>query len=415
MKFQYGPYSPSRLDTAACGYAFHKQYIDPARKRAPEGLAQARGSAVHEVFEKITKRMIENPNAIFAETELREWITQATTNHPSAYQEIGDVLGMVKLYLRKPPAMLTTDAGIELRLAIKFKKDEAGNVETYQDTTLFEGQSVTRPVFVECDYEDPEAAARGRADIMLISDDTTKAIVYDHKTQPNVEEADTFQMGFYAWVISRIHPFLNEISTILHFARYGIYSEPYVWTARDLYKIEDEFLTRASIIENRTSWDAIPHKNCQYCPYKAECPAVAEFVQVDENGNVRVLANNLRILGDTNKAVKLAGLTNVLEEVVSSAKEELREHVKMSGPIAIPGKIFEYRGTEGINWDSVNKKLRGEAYAIFEKHGVDPKQFMSFNQTASKGVWLTENEALVKELAELFPRKTETKFAGYKG
>lgn len=422
MKFKHGPYSPSRLDTGTCGYAFYKQYIDPERsKLKKEGLAQARGSAVHEVFERVTKKMLEDPNYVFSEVEIRNWIVECINAHPAAYEEVESIVEMVKLYIRKPPAVLTSDAGIELRLAIKPVFNPDGSWQSYEDTmtvTHPNGEqgviTVTRPKFVECSYDDPEAIARGRADIMLISDDTTTAIVYDHKTQPHVEEADTFQMGFYAWVISRVYPFLNEIQTVLHFARYGKYSEPYVWRPQDLLQIEDMFLTRASIIEGKQSWEATPHKNCQYCPLLATCPAMQEFITVDENGGFAVRGDNLAILGDAHKAAKIAGLINVIENVLKSAKGELREFVKKVGPVAIPGRIYEFRAEEGINWDKVNK-IRGEVFDVFDKYGVDPKQYMSFNQTASKHIWMSENEALVKDLAEVFPRKVSTTFEGYKG
>lgn len=435
---KYGPYSPSRLETATCGYAFHRQYIDPAKpNKKYENLPQARGSAVHEVFEQITKKLISNPNAVFSADEIQTWVSEAVNRHPAAYPEMGQILEMAKLYIRKPPSTLTTDAGIELRLAIKPLIDpETGRQKLNPDYKLAEmldeefrsrtqAQSpyrteqgdlipVMRPAFHECHYDDPEAFARGRADIMLISDDTTMALVYDHKTQPNVEDADTFQLGFYAWVISVIYPFLDNIQTVLHFARYGHYSEPFSWNRKQLFEIEDEVMTRVQNIETRVGWEATPNKNCQYCPFLMECPAMAEFMERDANGNVRVKADHLRILGDTNKAVRVAGLINVLDELMDRAKGELKEHVKNSGPIAIPGKVYEYRPSEGIHWDKVNKGLREQAYAVFEKHGVDPKAFMSFNQTASKGVWLLGNEALVQELSELFPRKVETKFGGYK-
>jgi CRISPR/Cas system-associated exonuclease Cas4 (RecB family) len=399
MQLKYGPYSPSRLDTATCGHAFYRQYIDPATKgQRFEGLAQARGSAVHEVFEQITRRMCDDQNTVFSEAEIRQWAAEASNRHPAAYQEAGEVVEMAKLYVRKPPPLLTKDAGIELRIAVKAEPNAEGGHD-----------------FVECDYDDPQALARGRADIMLISDDTTTAVVYDHKTQPNVEEADTFQMGFYAWVISKAHPYLDVIQTVLHFARYGIYSEPYVWTRDDLAKIEDELLTRIAIVESRQEWVATPNKNCQYCPYIAQCPAVAEYLEVKENGDYRVLNNNLKIFGDTSKAVKMAGLVNVLEDLLGNAKDSLKQHVKEFGAIAIPGKIFEFRASdEKVDWDVVNKKLRGKVYEVFEKHGVDARTFMSFGQTASKSVWLLENEELLKELSAIMPKTRDTTFRGYK-
>lgn len=434
MHIQHGPYSPSRLETAVCGYAFYEQYVKPDRVKSASNLPQARGSAVHEVFEKITQKLIQNPQATFSNAELQNWVAEAINRNPASYEETGAILEMARLYARRPPSTLTSDAGIELRLAIRPKLDAAtGKQIFYPDPKVtelldldYQGRAspyrdaqgnlipVMRPAFEECSYDDPKAIARGRADIMMISDDTTRALVYDHKTQPNIEDADTFQLGFYAWVISVLYPFLDNIHTVLHFARYGYYSDPFSWDRKQLFWIEDEVLTRIASIEARQTWDAIPNKQCQYCPLLVKCPAMEEFIQRDEHGHVRVRSDNLKILGSTSKAVQIAGLINVLEETTNVAKKELRGHVKISGPIAIPGKVYEYRAEEGVDWDKVNKGLRENAYKVFEKYGVDPKNFMSFNQTASKGVWLTGNEALVKELAELFPRKASSKFAAYK-
>lgn len=391
---KYGPYSPSRLDTATCGYAFKRQYIDkdPAGKRV-EGLPQARGSAVHEVFEKITEKMCRSVNSSFSAGEIRDWVTEAVGRHPAAYQEAPAIVEMARMYINRPPKLLEPDAEIELRMAVKFDGTD----------------------FTECGYDDPDALARGRADIFMISADTTSALVYDHKTQPNIEEADTFQLGFYAWVISKTHPYLNEISTVLHFARYAYYSEPYVWTRDDLAKIEDEILTRVSIIENRTTWEATPNKNCQYCPFIAECPALKDAIEIMPDGNYRVSAQGVQIFGDTQRAVKVAGLVNILEELLKSAKSNLKDHVESYGPIAIPGKVFSFKASEPkVDWDRVNKNLRIPVYGIFEKYGVDPKSQMGFSQTFSKNVWLLEIDALVKELSELLPKTVETRFGGHK-
>lgn len=395
MNLQYGPYSPSRLDSATCGYAFKRQYIDKDPAARTENLPQARGSAVHLVLEQLTKRMCNNPDAVFSGDEIRKLVVDAISKHPAAYQETDAILHMAQLYVRYPPPLLTRDAGVELHLGVKHVGGEG---------------------FVACDYNDPEAFGRGRADIMLISDDTTLARVYDHKTQPNIEEADTFQMGFYAWTIKKTYPFLDTIETVLHFARYGRYSEPYVWTSEDLARFEDDLLTRVAVIESRTSFEATPHKGCQYCPFLAECPAMKEFVEVDEGGRALIKTTNLKCLGDVNKAVKIAGLINVLEEVLKRAKDSLKEHVEAyESPIAIPGKVFMFKASDPKpNWDVINKKLRDDTYKVFEKYGLDPKQFMGFSQTFTDRLWLLENEGLLKDLGALFPMKTETRFAGYK-
>lgn len=392
MILKFGPYSPSRLDTAMCPYAFFRQYVDPDRKQKPqESLPQARGGVVHEVFENITKvfrdGVYEVPNVV-----LHQWISESVNRHPVAYQEVETILSMVKHYLRKPPPVLTSDAEIELRMAVKY----------------------TPEGFKECGYDDPGAFARGRADIMMISDDTTEAIVYDHKTQPNIEEADTFQMGFYAWVIWKTYPFLDRIKTVLHFSRYGYYSQPYIWTKDDLLAIEEQILLRVSIIEAKEEWTAAPNKLCQYCSYAKECPALMELFEFDATGNLSPKRYLNLTHGGTPQAIKFAGYINILDDLMKGLKEDLKEYVTAYGPIAIPGKVYDYRTSESVDWDRVNKTLKNKAYDVFAKYGIDPKMFMGFSQTFSKTVWMLENKPLLEELSQLFPKKMSAEFRGTK-
>jgi len=419
MKLKYGPYSPSRLDTATCGYQFQQSYIFKRTEAKEERLPQARGSVVHEVFENITRHMIDSPNTPLPADKLRAWTTDSINKHPLAYQEIDAISDMSMRYLRKPPPSLTANSEIELKLAVKPAFNENGEPDTYEDimhSGLENEYKVTRMRFVECDYDDPDAWVRGRADILTISDDTTIAFIVDHKTQPNFEEADTFQMGTYAWVISRIYPFLEEVQTVLHLARFGHYSESFIWTKEELYAIEEQLLNRISFAEGRTDFSATPYKNCQYCPYMLECPAMKEFIDIDDNGNYRVKMNNFKLINDTQKAIKFAALMNVLDVTSTEINRSLREFVKAFGPIALPGIKYEFRGSESVNWDQVNsKRLRPTVFEIFKKHEVDPTMFMGFSQTFSKTIWMIDKPALVKELSEIFPKKVDVKFQGYKG
>lgn len=445
MKLKYGPYSPSRLDTAACGYAFYRQYADPQRPKFPESLPQARGSVVHKVFEKITADMCKGLQT--SPSEIKDLVVSMIAQHLAAYPEVGEILQMAQGYVQRPPHTLLPDAEIETRMAVKLSADGR---------------------MVECGYDDPDALGRGIADIMMISNDLTHALVIDHKTQPNIEEADTFQLGFYAWVISKTHPFLKEIRTILHFARYGIYSAPFIWMTgpeydhcravmRDLEairkealaapdlpleereriqgeyeaalrnhgyspahakcgnlaEIEDEIMTRIAIIEGRTSWEATPHQKCQYCPFISECPLLGDLVVVDENGQAHS-KNPLGKILDMPQAVKQAGYLSVLEEITKRIKDNLKNHVEKYGPIAIPGKIYEFKAKEEIDWDRVNKFMKNQLYEIFRGYGIDAKEFMGFSQTFTKSLWMLENEELLKALSSVLPRKASTEFRGYK-
>jgi len=393
---KYGPYSPSRLDVAACPYSFYRQYVDPDRPpRPPENLPQARGGAMHEVFEKMTELFKQKIYAI-PKNKINDWVVAAVKAHPAAYQEIRLINEMADKYLLNPPKVLTEDADVELRMAVK----------------------LTPEGIVKCSYEDPQAFARGRADIMMISDDTTEAFVYDHKTQPNIEDADTFQLGFYAWVISKEFPFLDRIKTVLHFSRYGYYSEPYVWTKEDLLEVEREIFTKIGFIESYegpiSNWPATSNKHCQYCPFIKECPNFVDLFEFNEAGNLSTKRYLSLHEGGTAQAVKFAGYINTLDELLKSLKDDLKEFVGLYGAVAIPGKVYEYRSSEGVNWDAVNKKLKNKAYEVFEKYGIDPKMFMGFSTTFSNGVWILENKALLEDLSKLFPRKVSVEFRGKK-
>lgn len=394
MELKYGPYSPSRLDTANCGYAFKRLYIDTDKQKRIESLPQARGSAVHEVLAHLTQELVQSKTPSFTDQFLRSLVAEAIAMHPAAAQETKEILQMTRLYLLNPPDPLTADAEIEQDLAV----------------TIEDGE------FVPCDYDDPRAYARGRVDIKMISDDLTHAIIYDHKTQPHIETADTFQLGFYAWLMFKTHPFLEEVQTILHFARYGKYSQPYVWRREELLDIEDEIITRVTLNETRTDWSATPNKHCQYCPFLSECPAMEQYVERDGEGRLRPKQASIKILGDTNKALLVAGAVTVLENLVSEMKKELRAHVEFANaPIAIPGVRYGYVIKENvIDWDYANKHQREQIYEIFEKHKVDPRHFMGFSQTFSSKIWQAERPALSRDLNAILKRETKSEFRASK-
>lgn len=394
MDLKYGPYSPSRMATGACGYSFYNQYIKEEKQTYQENLAAARGAAVHEVFERITAAFKINRDHVFNPSSVREWIKEAVNNHPAAYQEIDTILEMCKRYIARPILNLTDDAGIELKLAVKASFQEDGSVN-----------------FSETEYDDPNAFVRGRSDVLILSDNLKSATIVDHKTQPNIEEANTFQMGVYGWVVWKIHPYLEEIKTVLHFARYGSYSDETIWSLDDLRDIEEQLLTKISIIEGRTSWEPQANKLCQYCPFLATCPTMKEFIEVDpETGTYSVNQDNLKCFGDTNKAVKLAGLLHILEESVKVCKEDLSQHVKLFGPIALYDKIAWFKPTTDIDYKKANSKKRRESiYKIFESYDVDVKQFMIFNKSSMKNAFLLDKPDLIRSVSQVLQETITTK------
>jgi len=416
MKLKYGPYSPSRLETGNCGFSFYHQYVERDESlRRTSNVPQARGSIVHDVFEAMTNAFKENRQYKFNVGDLDKMLEQGLERNPEGKQAIEDLdlrletlrsLGqypagysaleeireMIRGYAENPPEKLNADSGVEERLAVK----------------LVDGQ------FEECSYDDPDALMRGRADIRTISDDTTVMTVYDHKTQMNIEPADTFQFGCYAWVLSKIYPFIQKFETIHHFPRYKHYTAPFIWTKDHLAEVEAGILDRIAFIENRTTWEPTPHYGCQYCPIAYKCPAISDVKYDDFGKIVEWDKQSMKIMGQVERAVAVAGKIEVFSQLINEGNKELREFVKDAGPIALPGKVFDYFDKEDVDWTLVNKSMKQEVMEVFRKHGVDPAKYMGFSATFSKKIWFESNEALVKELAALMPRKKSTEFRGKK-
>lgn len=412
MKTKYGPYSPSRLDTAACGYSFKKQYIDKDPRSKEESVVQARGAAVHEILEQMTNEFKGNKEATFSRGRIQALVADAVKRHPNAYEQTDTLLNCAEMYLKRPPGTLVEDAETELRLAVKYNGE----------------------AFVECDYNDPQAFARGRADIMMISDDTTTALVYDHKTQMNIETADTFQMGFYAWVISKIYPFLREVHLVLHFAQYGYYSRPIIYltkwdeervqslskeereTYRSLEAIESEIMTKVRIVEERTEWDACPHNLCQYCPYLCECPLMTKHFEVDEKTAAVKPTGLPEKVTDMASAMRVAESVYAIELYAKELKKGLSSWAKDKPPVLLSNSriFYGYKPSFGHDWGYLNKQGRAKVLEICEKYKVDPQVWMGFSSTVSKKILNHDNRTFVNELMTVLPEKTTTKFGGYK-
>lgn len=395
-KLQYGPYSPSRLETGICGYAFKRGYID--RDKPPrfneDGLAADRGSVVHEVFELMNAQMINERNYAFDPNVVRKWVTEAVNRYPSSYQDIETIMSCVQLYANNPPQNLPEDAEIEQAIALDLNLQE-------------------------CDYDSPDAMIRGRADLLWF-DDNLDVHILDYKTQPNIEEADTFQMGVYALTMARKYN-LKQAYTTIYFARYGKYSKEHLWTEDALNMIEQILLARIETIENRTEWVATPHNGCQYCPHRTECPVFTGVFKVEEvnETHAKVTAIDPDVFnphGDIYRAQKLAGVIMQLEELLSLGKGNLRNFIKeYQQPVSCGNKAFMYKPKEDFDWTYINKNTKGLIFDTMAKHGVDARKYAKFAGKEFNSVFLIEDKkAMFDELKQYLPRKVSTTFGCYK-
>jgi CRISPR/Cas system-associated exonuclease Cas4 (RecB family) len=355
-----------------------------------ESIPSARGSAIHEVFEKITKARLSG-ESMLSPDQIRQWTVEALNHYPLAAHCIDEIMEIIRRYMIRFPVWLTGEILPEVKKAVDIN-------------------------FEECGYDYPDALFRARLDILNFSVDNKAAHIIDYKSQFFKEDADTVQLGMYAWLVFKTYPFLERVTTQLYFARYGSYSEVYEWTRETLEVVEDNLKVRIEHAESLAEMKAEPSSQCTYCPYLIKCPALAEFINVNPDGSYSVKNDCLKILGDTRKAVQLGGLKIVCDKLSKHCNEELRDHVGTTGPIACADIVYEFRAEEEPAWDKINKspEKKRSFMEIFKKFGVDALDYMGFSQTFSKGVWMLGNQPLMEELSKAVPKKTTKTFKGWK-
>lgn len=380
--YRYGPYSPSRMDSAACPARFHAEYIADTRVRG-ESIVSKRGNVVHEVFEDITKGIMRGKYLTWEQVE--KLLADRIAGY--ALTDMGEIdfcIRACKTYMGNLPAGYDKIIGTEEKIAIKRGHDgwEEG---TWED----------------CDF-------RGKIDILKI--DGNRASFIDHKTQPFVETADTFQMGFYAWLISVIYPQVDTVESVLHFASPDInhYSKPFMWDKELLENIESQSKIMAMTVENLTSYEAIPNYFCQYCPILLECGVAEKFY--GKRSAYGKLKNAPVRSGQ--EAIDLASTLTVVDEGRKVLNKRLQAFTKDIGPVMIRGKEYGYNTTE--SYEPRDESAMFVIFDIIKATGMSPMKFFKLDATAIKGIWRFLNETDIKKIKEQLRLVKKSRFAGRK-
>jgi hypothetical protein len=140
-----------------------------------------------------------------------------------------------------------------------------------------------------------------------------------------------------------------------------------------------------------------------------------EVVEISPTGQIRAKLNNFKILGGPmekiEKARWVAATMHALDTISAAATKELKEYIKEIGmEVSIPGVSFNFKVTESVDWDRVNKKMKGMVCEIFDQHHIDPKRFMVFSATSTKGIDLLEDQKFLQKLTLALPREVTTRF-----
>lgn len=381
---KYGPYSPSRLEVALCPHRFKLQYIDKEIK--DEGsLAAKRGNVVHDTFEEITKSwLVDKP---LNWDQVLGFLTKKMTQYLVTEEDSQRVcIEAARCYMLNPPHNLDTILGTEEQIAVKWQEDK----------------------WVSCQWDDSEAFARGKIDLLMI-DDNNMATIIDHKTQMFIQQADTFQMGFYAWLVKQAYPYVTSVNTILHFCHPSLnfYSKPFNWSTEELNAKIDHIKVAIGIADDMTEYPAIPNHHCQYCPIKMECPKIKQL-------RARRPARKGAVKGpllSAKEAKNHAEVLTVLEENSKDMKSSLKTFVQEIGSVQLPGLEYAMIPAESYVVPLENKK---ELIAKLGEYGLNPYAFLDFSATNLKKLWRQLNPEQLKTIETLLDPKKTTSFRSRK-
>lgn len=380
MQVKYGPYSPSRLEVANCPFRFKAEYKDKIIKDE-RSLAARRGNVVHETFEEITKAWLINKGLNW--DQVVETLTKLMALHQLTEEDAqNDCIGAARCYMFNPPKNLDTILGTEEQIAVKHDGEK----------------------WVTCNWDDPDAYARGKIDLLLIDDDN-EATIIDHKTQLYVQSADTFQMGFYAWLVKIAYPYVTGVNTILHFCHPDLdfYSKPSLWDKDDIENMETRIKVSIGIVESVTEHPAIPNHYCVYCPLKMECPKLEE---ISERKPALKGAKKGPLLS-AKAAQKHAEVITVLEENNKDMKKSLRTFVEQVGPVQLPGLEYGMVPSDGYEVPLENRRKLIE---LLGDYGQDPYSMMSFPAARLKKLWKVLDQKQLESVRDLLRPTKKTSF-----
>lgn len=233
MKYSYGPYSHSRIDTFfQCPKKFKLNYIDEIKIDFKDSLATEKGSYLHQVLEYniINKKYPEFEFKLI--TDLKElYVLRDNILKTKYYQSL------------KSKFSKATEAYVEL----SFGLDDNIIPVSYEDTSLF----------------------RGHIDLFMKKDD--KAIIYDYKSgklkDKRYQKYDQVEM-YVMWAFKKYSD-LQEIITGYYYIEHDIvYKKKYIRS--DLEPIIKKFMEKLDIIENEKKYNKNVTKLCLWCSFYNE-------------------------------------------------------------------------------------------------------------------------------------------------
>lgn len=374
--------SHSFKTSAACPLYLKLHYVDKVDERFVR-VAAERGKGVHSAISSLIATCLEEE--IQPKDLSEEQISEAVVTHTPqcVVSEMGLILQWTKLWAER----------------WKISDNYFGHEEMLAIDSEFD----------ECEFA--EGSYRGILDVIDIKG--THCTVTDWKSQPHIiaqgELNDPIGYGVpeqltgYAWLASKLYPYLETFSVRIFYLRYGFYHET-ERTLEDLALYEEILLMNEQKISEISSWDPIPGKQCDYCDFIHMCPLATDEAAPDYLGSDKITQG---------QAVELGRRVVVMDQLSKSFKDKLKDYVKANDEVRLAdGYIFGYDKSTGSEWkdvEAVEEALQTHDRKLSEIANVDVKKMKKLLKEASR-----EDVDLFEELSELEKPKHSTRFGGYR-
>ena len=420
IKFKYGPYSASRLIVARCPSRFYSKYVIKD-KIVSDSIASAKGSAIHEVLQKITESRVKKEE--ITPKQLDEWVSKAVGKHPASYEQVGLISEAARAYVATPCPYVRDNTICEATLAVKVFEEES----FAEDTVLSVAYTKLPYAADDSGYRiNPEAYFGVKIDQLTVDEEIKTVTILDHKSTPsaNANADHDFQMSCYAWLTSLYYPGYS-IRSVFHYAHPSLkfYAPPVYWSAEDLADAEMEIRCRVQAIESFEDYPALPGSHCDYCHMVQQCPELRTIQEQNARGDINM---NVHTIDDMKRVAQQLRVTGVLyDQLNKKLKEAIETNCPESG-IAIEGMWYGFKvSDEKVDWQATERKLReesarvpaggpGDLNDVLKKSGLNPEVFREWRGDKLKALWKLDKTDLINTLKPYIVTDRSTRFGGYK-
>lgn len=240
----------------------------------------------------------------------------------------------------------------------------------------------------QCGWDSNLAWFRARFDLLKFpTANTAKLIDYKAGFSP---EADTLQFKIYAWLLLALYAQLDSVEVEIDFVRFNV-QKSQTYTRAQWSWLDEQIRAICEFVECLKSFDARPGLHCLTCFYRSTCPAKA------------VIPGAVTSPDEACQAVEAISL---LERDLADTKERLRAWCVEHGLVEHNGAAWGMHAQGGMGFDDA-----GEFIEAAEAHGIDPKPYLTVNNTKCKS---KKAQAALKPLENLKVNKRSVKFCGKK-